>query len=81
MATGEVGDLTSYLISVDQGQTRELGQHLQPVSRWLWFFGPPNAVPLPGAEGSTLFQTGDGSLIRLDPATGERRVLLGGAKH
>jgi hypothetical protein len=76
VSTGETGDPTAFLLSLDEGTVRPLGPHLQPVSRWAWFYGPPNSVPPPGAPASTLFQDG-GSLVRLDLATGKREVLLG----
>lgn len=76
VAIGVAGDQTAYLVSLDGGETRSLGEHLWPIARWLGFFEPPNTVPPPGALGATLFQTADG-LVRVDPATGERRMILG----
>lgn len=77
VATGEIGDQTAFLISLDDGKVRRIGQHLQPASRWPWFHGAPNSVSPPGAPASTLFQTDEGSLVRVDPETGARDVLLG----
>jgi len=76
VSTGEAGDPTAFLISLDEGTVRQLGQHLQPVSRWSWFYGPANSIPPPGTPASMLFQDG-GSLIRLDPASGKREAILG----
>ncbi len=79
VATGGIGDQTAFLISLDEGKVRQLGQHLQPVSRWAWFYGPINSVSPPGAPASTMFQSDDGSLVRVDPDTGKQTVLLGKA--
>ena len=37
---------------------------------------PPR--PRPGTSGAALFVSDDGELVRLDPTTGARTVLLGG---
>jgi hypothetical protein len=81
VATGVAGDRNSYLVSLDRGEVRRLGEHLWPAARWLSFFGPPNSMPPPGEPGATLFQADDGSIVRLDPGTGQRSVILGRDLH
>jgi len=80
VSTGDEGDPTAFLIALDDGTVRQLGQHLRPVSRWSWFYGPANSVLPPGTPAARLFQD-DGSLIRVDPATGRRELLLGQRAH
>jgi hypothetical protein len=77
LATGEPGNTPVYLVSLNTGSMQSLNLRGRPVSRWVAFFGRPNAVPAPGSPSTTLFQTDSGELVRLDPATGERRVILG----
>ncbi|MDQ6894544.1 MAG: hypothetical protein M3167_17960 [Acidobacteriota bacterium] len=62
------------LIDWRQGSPREIARGLEPVVGW-WRDARP--VP-PGSELAKAFVSENGELVRLDPGTGERRVLLGG---
>jgi hypothetical protein len=81
VATGPSGGEILYAIPLDGERERKLGEHLRPVSRYVGFFGRPNEASPPGAPASTLFQNYDGSLVRLDPATGQQTVILGKGAH
>ena len=43
-----------------------------------WGAGDPTQVPEPGSEATKLFYGPNGSLVRFDPLTGKRRVILAG---
>jgi hypothetical protein len=61
------------------GALRPIGEHLSPaIGGWAFFFAPLDARPLPGEPATRLFYGPGDSLVRFDPETGERRVLLGG---
>ena len=62
------------LIDWKQGSAREIARGLEPVVGW-WRDARPAS---PGSELARAFVSEKGELVRLDPATGERRVLLGG---
>ncbi|PYQ22438.1 MAG: hypothetical protein DMF79_05955, partial [Acidobacteria bacterium] len=67
------------LVDVESGQvTRVPG--VSPA-RPLWHprVGLVQPRPAPGSLGATLFRTFEGQLVRLDPKTGSREVLLGDA--
>lgn len=62
-----------FLIDWKQGSAKEIARGLEPVAA---SWRDPRPVP-PGSELSKAFLTDKGGLVRLDPATCERRVLLG----
>ena len=62
-----------YLVDLERGTSRKVAEGLQPIVWWFW-----GTAPAPGSEGTSLFLSADQKLVRLDPVTGERRVLLGG---
>ena len=77
VAAGNGPERSIELVDVDTGESRQVGDHLYPAMR-LWSFGnQPNLAPQVGSEATKLFFFLDRSLIRLDPLTGERRVILG----
>lgn len=71
----EQGD-NCYLVDLDAGHCRHLGQRLRPVMGVRGIAGTFGAWPSPGSPGSQLFIENHSCLVRLDPWTGERQVLL-----
>jgi hypothetical protein len=61
------------------GAMRRIAEHMSPVAGWTPFFAPLDSLPAPGEPATRLFYGPDDSLVRLDPETGEKTVLLGGA--
>lgn len=59
-------------VDLREGTVRRLAEGLEPIPVW-W---SPDPV-VPGSEASKLVLENYKRLVRLDPATGERRVLLG----
>jgi hypothetical protein len=64
----------SYLVDADRGTVRKIADDLAPVS---WSFLSVRPLPA-GTEAGKLFYGPRRSLVRLDPETGERRVILEG---
>jgi hypothetical protein len=62
-----------YLVDLEQGISRKVAEDLHPIVAW---FG--QGVP-PGSEATKMFMTTHDQLVRFDPTTGERKVLLGGS--
>ncbi len=62
------------LVNVSTGETRELGKHMYPLAAGARWFG--SEPPQPGSEATKLFYSGIGSLIWVDPKTGQRRTIL-----
>jgi hypothetical protein len=59
-------------VDVATGEVRRRETDLTPAARWgTWLGGP-----VPGSGGTRLFWNAQGALVRLDPLTGERRVLI-----
>jgi hypothetical protein len=59
-------------VDVATGQVRRRESGLTPAARWdTW-----SAGPVPGSAGTRLFWDSQRALVRFDPATGERRVLI-----
>ena len=77
---GSWEDQRLFVVDLDSGQMKQFAEHLAPVLQHQNYFEPANFAPAPGSEATKLFYDADESLIRLDPLTGERRVLLGGAR-
>lgn len=74
-----VGDFTDqkiYLVELDSGDVRPVAEHLTPALRHAGFFGPANAVVKPGSDATKLFLGSEGTLVRLDPLTGDRKTIL-----
>lgn len=74
-------ELTGKVLLVDlaRGTVRPLAEKLFPIASFpRWFAGDPTEAPDPGSEATKLFHGPNGSLVRLDPLTGERRVILAG---
>jgi hypothetical protein len=68
---------TLYLVDVDGGTATRVANGLVPVLVPWWT--RPSSIP-PGTEATRLFfssEKGGLALVRFDPSTGERRVLLG----
>jgi hypothetical protein len=53
---------------------------LVPADRFGWWFSPAMPPAESGSPASKLFLDASGALVRLDPATGEQEVLLGGRR-
>jgi hypothetical protein len=69
---------TSLLVDLKTGNVKTLGEGLFPLVTFShWNTTDPFAGPSPGSPASRLFSTPDASLVEVDPATGERRVILG----
>lgn len=66
-----------FLVELSTGRSREVARGLLPVT-------PPSRrdnsgfYPSPGAEATKLYYGPNGSLVRFDPLTGVRRVILAG---
>jgi hypothetical protein len=67
----------SYLVDLDSGSVRKLGDRLWPAAR-LSSLADIDASPQPGSDGTKLFTRGGSELVRLDPSTGKFAVILGG---
>jgi hypothetical protein len=67
----------SYLVDADDGSVRKIADDLAPVS---WSFLSARPVPAGGESGKLFYGPGR-SLVRLDPATGERRTILPGRRR
>lgn len=65
-----------YAADLADGTVRRITDRLSPTLRWWWWWEARRTEP--GSEGTKLFLSDDQKLIRFDPVTGERRVLLGG---
>ena len=63
----------SFLLDLEDGTLRKLGSHLEPVAAHMRWHLPQ---PEPGSEVTRLFSRGDGSIVRLDPVTGELKTIL-----
>ena len=72
-------DSECLLVDMRTGQTRTIGEHLFPAAAMAWWGRhDPSWYPAAGSEATRLFLDARGSLLRLDPATGRRRVVLTG---
>ena len=67
---------TLYLVDADRGVSRQVAEGLRPIALPLFGY----SRPAPGSEASRLFLSSDETLVRFDPLTGERRVVLGKSK-
>lgn len=69
-------------VSVDlvTGAVSPLGEKLYPVNTWAWWGTMELSMPDATRPVPSLFLDADGRLVRLDPATGARTVLLGKGK-
>jgi hypothetical protein len=70
------------LVSVDaaSGAVSPLGDSLFPANRLAWWSDPVPPTAEAGSPSSFLFLDADHRLVRLDPATGAKTVLLGKGK-
>jgi hypothetical protein len=78
---GMRSELTGRIFVADLalGTARPVAEKLFPVASFpRWFGGDPTLAPEPGSEATKLFYGPNGSLVRFDPLTGERRVVLAG---
>jgi hypothetical protein len=67
-----------FVVDLASGDVRKVADRLFPVvylARWL--SERPDYEPEPGSEATKLFYEPGRSLVRFDPLTGERRVILG----
>jgi hypothetical protein len=62
--------LNLYVADLDQG-TSTPSAHLRPINFWR------TGVIRPGSEATKLYLDGSKTLVRFDPATGDRKILLG----
>jgi hypothetical protein len=59
-------------VDVATGEIRRRETGLIPAARWgMWL-----AAPVPGSASTRLFWDSQRTLVRLDPTTGDRRVLI-----
>ena len=65
------------LLDIDTGASRRIASGLSPAARLSNWTGQPNVSPAVGSEATKLFLRWGEGLVRLDPFTGERRVILG----
>ncbi len=69
----ELGASEAFLLDLNSGAVRKLGAHLFPiVAHMRWRIPQPE----PGSEATRLFARADGSVVRLDPRTGELKAIL-----
>jgi hypothetical protein len=77
-ATNETLSRTIFLVDVLSGEVRQVADGLFPVAYFApWSSNRPNYLLAPGSEATKLFYGPGRCLVRFDPLTGERRVLLG----
>jgi hypothetical protein len=72
-AAKESGASDALLLDLDSGAVRKLGAHLFPIAAHMRWRLPQ---PEPGSEVTRLFARADGSIVRLDPQTGELKAIL-----
>jgi hypothetical protein len=65
------------LVDVDTGASRRIADRLYPAAHLASWSGQPNVSPAVGSEATKLFLRWGQCLVRLDPLTGKRRVILG----
>jgi hypothetical protein len=71
---------TIFLADLSTGEVIQVAQNLFPVCAFMAFQGDPDSSPAPGSEATRLFYGPGRSLVRFDPLTRERRVILGHEK-
>ena len=76
VAAGEPPSSSVSLCDLDGGSLRKLADGLWPAARLAGFGHEINAGPAAGSEATKLFIQESRVLVRLDPSTGERRVIL-----
>lgn len=75
--SSERASRTIYVADLSSGEVRRVGDRLFPTVFMAGFFSrQPNYMPAPGSEATKLFYGPGRSLVRLDPTTGDRRVIL-----
>ena len=75
-----VDNSESLIVDLDSGALRSLGGHLTPAATTMWWMSDPSARLAAGDPGATLFiDQLTGALVRVNPQTAERRVLLPGS--
>ena len=68
---------TIFVADLSSGAVVKVADGLFPICSYLSYAATPDSVPAPGSEATKLFYGAGRSLVRLDPLTGERRVILG----
>lgn len=76
VAVGEAPSYSAWLVDVDGGSLRKLADGLWPAARLAGFSYEINAGPTAGSEATKLFVQESRTLVHLNPASGERRVIL-----
>ncbi len=72
-------DSECLLVDTRTGETRLAGKRIFPAAAMAWWGrDDPSWYPAAGSEATRLFLDTRGSLLRLDPVTGARRVILAG---
>jgi hypothetical protein len=66
------------LVDTRTGQSRGVARNLSPVTASAFMQDDSASWPAAGSEATRLFYGSGGSLIHLDPVTGQRRVILAG---
>jgi hypothetical protein len=66
---------TACVVEVDTGSIRRLAEDAVPVAHPR-LADPPNGAPEAGSDATRLFVRGNRELVRLDPETGQPRVIL-----
>ncbi|MEP6769927.1 MAG: hypothetical protein ABJC61_14740 [Acidobacteriota bacterium] len=64
---------TLEIVDIDHGTSKNVAEGLVPLEDFGWIV----SLAGPGREAAKLFLDGEGRLVRYDPATGQRRILLG----
>ena len=81
-SAAESKDSECLLVDTRTGQAQSIGKRIFPAAAMAWWgHDDPSWYPAAGSEATKLFLDGRGSLIRLDPATGARRVILSGSSR
>jgi hypothetical protein len=69
------GASDAYLLDIVSGALRRLGSHLFPIAAYIRWRLPQ---PEPGSAAARLFARADGSVVSLDPRTGDLTTILPG---
>jgi hypothetical protein len=68
------------VVDMTEGKVDSHFSGLVPADRFSWWFSPILSPAEAGSPASKLFLDADGTLVRLDPASGKQEILLGGKR-
>jgi hypothetical protein len=76
VAVGEGSRFASHLVDVSSGTVRKIAEDLYPAARLSGVAYELNAAPGVGSEATRLFTRGGRELVRFEPETGGKTVVL-----